>query len=347
MNNVKIDFAADHHAPVHPRVMDAIIAANQGIEHSYGDDSYTKQIEEIFKKTFGSDAVVYLMAGGGTAANVLALQSMLPRPFYAVICSDVAHLYNDEAGAPEFITRSQLIPIKSEHGKISSSYVAKAFAYKGDYHRSEPKVVSITEGTERGTVYSSEEIAAIVKVAHQNDALVHMDGARLFNAAVSLGKSLKELTTDLGIDALSLGMGKNGGLGVGEAIVFLNPKLAENFPNMRKQAMQLASKTRFLSAQWIPMLENDLWAKNAKTANARAKQLEQGIKDNKNCTITEEVQTNGVWVVMKPEHIEKLQQEYNFYRWENGIENEVRLMTSYITTEEDVEQLIKSIVSLN
>jgi threonine aldolase len=342
----KIDFAADHHAPVHPKVLEAVIKANSGIEQSYGEDSYTEKATEVFLETFGAKTAVYFMAGGGTAANVLALQSMLPRPFYSVICSDVAHVYNDEAGAPEFITGSQLIPIKSKHGKITAKQVQTAFSYKGDYHRSEPKVVSITQATERGTVYSTNEIENIVKVAHKNDALVHMDGARLFNGAESLGKKLKELTTDLRIDVLSLGMGKNGGFGVGEAVVFLNPNLTQNFKNIRKQAMQLASKTRFLAAQWIPMLENNLWAENAKKANKRAVQLADGIIASTNYEITEDVQTNGVWVVMPNDHIEKLQKEYNFYRWENGIENEVRLMTSYTTTEEEVNKLIKSIIAL-
>ncbi len=342
----EIDFAADHHAPVHPKVMAAIAAANLGIEHSYGEDSYTQKANEVFRKTFGPETVVYLMAGGGTAANVLALQAMLPRTFYSVICSDVAHLYNDEAGAPEHITGSQLIPIRSAHGKINAEQVKVAFAYKGDYHRSEPKVVSITQATERGTIYTPDEIKEIVAVSHGNDVLVHMDGARLFNGAASLGKELSELTTDLGIDVLSLGMGKNGGLGLGEAVVFLNPKLAQHFENMRKQSMQLASKTRFLAAQWIPMLENNLWAENARAANARAAQLAEGIRQNTNYKITEVVQTNGVWVVMPPEHIKKLQEEYNFYIWENGIENEVRLMTSYITKEEEVNKLIKSIAVL-
>jgi threonine aldolase len=343
----KINFAADHHAPAHPKIMEAVVSANEEIEHSYGDDLYTKRAEDMFKKTFGPDTSVYFMAGGGTAANVLALFQLLPKPFYSIICSDVAHVFNDEAGAPGFITGSTLTPLISKNGKIAARQVEAAFSYKGDYHRSQPGVVSITQATERGTVYSPQEIKEIAEVVHKHDAFLHMDGARLFNAAACFGTGPRELTVDLGVDALSLGMGKNGGLGVGEAVVFFRRDLAKEFVNVRKMSMQLASKTRYFAAQWMPMLGDNLWLENATESNNRAKELAEGIRKNSNYKITEEVQTNGVWVVIPSEHIKKLQEKFDFYRWENGIENEVRLMTSYKTTSEEIASFISEIYLLN
>lgn len=346
MSIEKIDFAADHHAPAHPKVMEALVASNTGIEHSYGEDSCTKRAEEAFKGVFGPDTKVYFLAGGGTGANILALGAAL-LPFQSVICSDVAHLYNDEAGAPEYILRCQLIPVATERGKIKTNQLAPVLgANLGDYHRSQPKVISVTQATERGTVYTPDEIRAITDLAHRNGLMVHMDGARLFNAAAFLGQSLRDLTTDLGVDILSLGCGKNGGLGVGEAVVFLNPNLGEYFENSRKQSMQLSSKGRFLAAQWLAMFEDDLWLKNATHANEMAKLLAEGIQDLPYVTLNEEVQTNGVWAKLPKEVTETLKKKYDFYVWGDPANNEVRLMTSYITTEGQVRELTKSIQEL-
>jgi threonine aldolase len=329
-------FASDNNAGVHPEILEALARANAGHVHAYGDDDYTRSAVKKFQEHFGSDIAVFFTFNG-TGANVLSLQSVT-RPFHSVLCSIYAHIYTDECGAPEKHTGCKLIPLPHENGKITLDAVRHENHGIGDQHHSQPRVISITQSTEMGTVYQPEEIRALAGFAHERDMFLHVDGARIANAAVSLGQSLRQATRDLGVDILSFGGTKNGIMG-GEAVVFFRPELAENFLYVRKQSMQLASKMRFIAAQFEALLTNDLWRRSAEHANRMARMLEKQVSRIPGVKIVWKVEANGVFAQISRRAIEKLGERYFFHTW---IEEEsiVRWMCSFDTTEEDIRKFV-------
>jgi threonine aldolase len=334
-------FASDNNAGVHPQVLKAITAANHGHVVGYGDDPYTSSAIAKFKEHFGRDVDVFFVFNG-TAANVLSL-SALAHSYEAVICTEAAHIHNDECAAPEKFVGSKLIPLVAPDGKLTVELVNSAYHGVGDQHHVQPKVISVTQATEMGTVYQPEELKALTRFAHEHKMFVHMDGARLANAAVSLGQTLRQATRDLGIDALSFGGTKNGLMG-GEAVVFFNRSLAENFQFVRKQGMQLASKMRFIAAQFEALLSNDLWRKSAQHANRMAKFLEREIRRIPQVEIVYPVEANGVFARVPRRSIRKLQQRYFFYVW-NEEQSVVRWMCSFDTTEEDIRSFVRFVAA--
>src|SRR6184192_173843 len=285
-------FASDNNAGIHPEVLKAISAANHGHAVGYGDDPYTNSAVQKFKHHFGDDAEVFIVFNG-TAANCLSLKA-LTDSFHAVICTAVAHIYTDECGAPEKFTGCKLIPIAAPDGKLTVESVRKAYHGIGDQHHVQPRVISITQATEVGTVYKVAEIRALAEFAHERKMFLHMDGARIANAAASLGKTLRECTRDAGVDVLSFGATKNGGMGA-EAVVFFDSQLAKDFKFYRKQGMQLASKMRFLSAQFEALFKNDLWLQNARHSNRMAQLLKRELAKIPQIKIVYKIEANGVF----------------------------------------------------
>lgn len=333
------DFASDNNAGVHPDIMKIILDSNTGYVHAYGDDSYTLKAIEKFRTIFGENIDVYFVLNG-TAANILSLQSAV-QPYNSIICADTAHLNTDECGAPEHFTGCKLISLPTEDGKLTTKQLEKSISFYTEVHFSQPKVISITQSTERGTVYTQDEIKAIANFAHKHGLFLHMDGARLSNAAASLNVGLKDITTAMDVDVLSFGGTKNGMM-FGEAIVFFNKKLSTNFKYIQKQAAQLISKMRYLSIQFYALLSNDLWLKNAQNANAMAKLLAQELSCIPQIRITQKVEANSVFAIFPPQYIKKIQQEFYFYMWNEKI-SEVRFMTSFNTIEEDIRNFIRSV----
>lgn len=332
-------FASDNNAGVHPEVLTAIAAANAGHVRSYGHDDYTARAQELFRHHFGRSADAWLVFNG-TAANVLGLGAVT-RPHHAVICAEGAHVNVDECGAPERFTGCKLVPIRTPDGKLRPADLPPLLHGLGDEHRVQPRVVSISQATEVGTVYSRAEIRALADAVHGHGMLLHLDGARLANAAVSLDLPFRAFTTDAGVDLLSFGGTKNGLLGA-EAVVFLTPGIGADFAFVRKQGMQLASKMRFLAAQFIALLEGDLWHRNAAHANRMARLLAERVRDVPGITLTQPVEANGVFARVPPAHIPALQARSYFYVWTPDTA-EVRWMTAWDTTEEDVERLAAAV----
>jgi len=327
-------FASDNNATVHPEVLEAIARANCGHVVGYGDDSYTESAVRKFRQHFGAEAEVFFVFNG-TAANVLSLQA-LARPFHAVLCPELSHIYTDECGAPEKLAGCKLVPLAAPMGKLTVEAVAHAYHGIGDQHHVQPRVISITQSTEMGTLYKPAEIEALASFAHARDMFLHMDGARISNAAVAQGLTLRQATLDLGVDVLSLGGTKNGLMGV-EAVVFFRPELAQDFLFVRKQGMQLASKMRFLAVQMEALLTNDLWRRSAEHANRMARLLEHEIKKLPHVKIVYPVEANGVFAQIPRDAITRIQERYFFYVW-NEEESVVRWMCSFDTTEEDVRE---------
>jgi threonine aldolase len=332
-------FASDNNAGVHPEVLDAMARVNQGHVIAYGDDPYTRSAIAKFEEHFGSGIDVFFTFNG-TGANVLSLQA-LNRSFHAVLCSDYAHIYSDECGAPEKHTGCKLIPLPHAGGKITVDAVRHAYHGIGDQHHVQPRVISITQSTEMGTVYQPEEIQSLARFAHENKMFLHMDGARIANAAASLGQTLRQATRDLGVDVLSFGGTKNGIMG-GEAVVFFNRDLSPDFLYLRKQGMRLASKMRFIAAQFEALLTNDLWRRSAEHANRMARLLEAELRRIPQIKIEWKVEANGVFAQIPRHAVEKIKQQYFFYMW---IEEEciVRWMCSFDTTEEDVKNFANAV----
>lgn len=327
-------FASDNNAMVHPEVLEAIQRANQGHEVGYGDDQYTERAVAKFREHFGSEVSVFFVFNG-TAANVLSLQA-LARSYHAVLCQELSHIYTDECGAPEKLTGCKLIPLPAPDGKLTPAAVARACHGIGDQHHVQPRVISITQSTELGTVYKPAEVEALAKFAHQRKMFLHMDGARISNAVAAQGLTLRQATRDLGVDVLSFGGTKNGLMGV-EAVVFFRPELVEDFQFVRKQGMQLASKMRFLSVQMEALMTNDLWKRNAGHANRMARLLEQELRKIPQVKIAYPVDANGVFAWIPKAAIEKILERYFFYVW-NEEESMVRWMCSFDTTEQDVKE---------
>jgi threonine aldolase len=330
-------FASDNNAGVHPEILAAVARVNQGHVVAYGDDPYTRSAIKKFEEHFGPDIAVFFTFNG-TGANVLGLQA-LTRSFQSVLCSDYAHIYTDECGAPEKHTGCKLIPMPQQDGKITLASVRHAYHDIGDQHHSQPRVISITQSTEMGTVYSPEEIQALAQFAHEHDMFLHMDGARLANAAASLGQSLRQATRDLGVDVLSFGGTKNGILG-GEAVVFFQPRMGHDFLYLRKQSMQLASKMRFVAAQLEALLTDDLWRRSADHANRMARVLEKEVSRIPGVRVVWKVEANGVFVQIPRQSIEKIKRHYFFYTWMEE-ESIVRWMCSFDTTEEDIRSFVE------
>jgi threonine aldolase len=327
-------FASDNNAAVHPEVLAALARANSGHVIGYGDDPYTESAVRKFEEHFGPDIAVFFVFNG-TAANVLSIQA-LARSYEAVICAETAHVYTDECAAPEKFTGCKLIPLPAPGGKLTVDLVARAYHGIGDVHHVQPKVVSITQSTEMGTVYQADDVRALAKFAHDRKMFFHMDGARISNAAAALGQNLRQATRDLGVDVLSFGGTKNGLMGV-EAVVFFDKKLADNFPFLRKQGMQLASKMRYLSVQMETLLTNDLWRSNAAHANRMAQLLERELKKIAGVQMAYPVEANGVFAKIPKHAIAKILERYFFYVW-NEEESMVRWMCSFDITEDDVKE---------
>jgi len=330
-------FASDNNAGVHPEILEAIARANQGHVVAYGDDPYTRAAIAKLEEHFGEGIAVFFTFNG-TGANVLGLQA-LNRPYHAVLCSDFAHIYTDECGAPEKHTGCKLIPLPHQDGKITLAAVKHAYHGIGDQHHVQARVISITQSTEMGTVYKPDEITALARFAHEREMFLHMDGARIANAAVSLGQTLRQATRDLGVDVLSFGGTKNGILG-GEAVVFFNPALSADFLYLRKQGMQLASKMRFIAVQFEALLTNDLWRRSAQHANRMARVLEAEVRKIPQVRIVWKVEANGVFAQIPRHAMETIKQRYFYYPW---IEDEciVRWMCSFDTTEADVRDFVQ------
>ncbi|HMI49455.1 MAG TPA: low specificity L-threonine aldolase [Gemmatimonadaceae bacterium] len=325
-------FASDNWAGVHPEVLAAMAAVNVGHVPSYGADPFTRDAVARISDELGGDAQVFLVFSG-TAANVLCLNSMV-QSHQAVICAETAHVHTSECGAAEKHIGCKLLTVPSPNGKITVADIREHLHDIGNEHHVQPRAISITQATEYGTVYTPQEIRAIADFAHSNSLLLHMDGARIFNAAVSLNVPLKAITSGAGVDALSFGGTKNG-LVAGEAVVFFKLALADDFEFKRMQGMQLASKMRFIGAQFTALLTNDLWKRSATHANKMAIALSAQLKGIPGVTLTQQVQANEVFVTLPKAIIPKLQAQWPFHVW-NEATSEARLITSFDTAEADV-----------
>jgi threonine aldolase len=332
----KRSFASDNNAGVHPRVMEAIQAANDGHVIAYGDDPYTARAVEKFHELLGNEAEVFFVFGG-TGANVLGLKAMT-RSHHAIICAETAHINVDECGAPEKFTGCKLLPVATSDGKVSIDHIKPLLHEVGFEHHVQPRVISISQATEMGTVYTPREMKALSAFAHDHDMLLHVDGARIANAAASLKVKLRAVTGDVGVDVLSFGGAKNGMM-YGEAVVFFKKALAQDFKYTRKQGTHLPSKMRYISAQFEALLSGNLWRENAAHANRMAQLLAGELTKIPQIRITQKVEANGVFAVIPKKYIGKLQKKYFFYVW-NDQTSEVRLMTSFDTTEEDIKDFV-------
>lgn len=332
MFHIKRGFGSDNHAPIHPEILNSLHEINTGHYPSYGNDPWTEQVQDIFRELFGKNTESSFVFNG-TAANTLALKSSI-QSYEACFCSNVSHLYWDECGAPEFIAGTKLIPVNTINGKMQIEHLEELWIRRGDQHFSQAQMITITQPTEVGTVYSIEELKELIHWAKERNLIVHMDGARLANAAVFLKKSFKEFTTDLGVDLVSLGGSKNGFM-LGEAVLFLNPKLYKNFKYIRKQCLQLPSKSRYIAAQFIAYFRNELWKKIATHSCDQALLMEKEILKFQPLQITFPVESNAVFVQIPSNQIKSLREEYFFYVW-NEHDFTCRLMMSWDTQNEDI-----------
>ncbi|HEX8351948.1 MAG TPA: low specificity L-threonine aldolase [Pyrinomonadaceae bacterium] len=335
MTRAKRGFASDNNAGVHPRVMEALRAANGGHARAYGDDDYTEAAVRLFREHFGERAEVFFVFGG-TGANVSALAAVT-RPYHAVVCAETAHVNVDECGAPERFTGCKLVDLPTPDGKLTPEQVEPQLAPLGDQHHVQPRVVSVSQATEVGTVYTVEELSRLSEFARRRGMLLHVDGARLANAAAHLGVSLRAMTADVGVDVLSFGGTKNGMM-YGEAVVFFDPALAADFRFVRKQCAQLPSKMRFVAAQFGALLSEDLWLRTAAHANLMAQALAAELRAIPRVRLTRPVESNAVFVALPGGAAARVRERFFFYVWD-GPAPEARLMCSFDTTEEDVREL--------
>ncbi len=331
-------FASDNWSGVHPEVIEALSAANVGHVPSYGHDAYTAAAIEKLRDLLGDQSQIFFVFSG-TGANVLSLQT-IASPFNTVICADSAHIYTSECGAPEKHVGCKLTPVPTEDGKLDRESVMKFLVGFGNDHHVQPGAVSITQATEYGTVYSLDEIRLLSNFVHEHGLKLHMDGARLANAAAHLGVSMKEMTGDAGVDVLSFG-GKKNGMIAGEAVVFFDPELARNFAYRRMQGTQLSSKMRFIAAQFDALFTDNLWLRSAQHANSMAALLGQGIAALPGCRVTQSIQANEVFAILPREHIAALQSVAHFHVWDEPT-SECRFVCSFDTTEEDVAAFISA-----
>ncbi|MGW0736451.1 threonine aldolase family protein [Streptomyces sp. NPDC002851] len=329
-------FASDNYAGAHPEILAALALANGGHQVAYGEDAYTEHLQQVIRGHFGASAEAFPVFNG-TGANVTALQAVTDR-WGAVICADTAHINVDECGAPERVGGLKLLGVPTPDGKLTPELIDREAYGWDDEHRAMPQVVSITQNTELGTVYTPEEVRAICEHAHERGMLVHLDGARIANAAASLNTPMRTFTYRAGVDILSFGGTKNGAL-FGEAVVVLNPDAVKHMKHLRKLSMQLASKMRFVSVQLEALLAKDLWLRNARHANEMAQRLAEGVRGVHGVEILHPVQANAVFARLPHDVSERLQQRYRFYFW-NEAAGDVRWMCSFDTTEEDVDGFV-------
>jgi threonine aldolase len=332
-------FASDNYAGVHPEVLAAITEANGGHQVAYGEDVYTARLQEVMREHFGERAEAFPVFNG-TGANVNALTSLLPR-WGAIVTASTAHINTDENAAPERMTGLKLLTVDTPDGKLTTELIDQQAWGWGDEHRAQPLAVSITQTTELGTLYTIDEIRAIADHAHERGMAVHMDGARVSNAAAALGVGFREFTTDAGVDILSFGGTKNGLL-YGEAVVVLNPDVSDGLIYLRKLTMQLASKMRFVSAQLIAILTDDLWLRSASHANAMATRLRGALEGIDGLEFTQATQANAVFAILPPGVADRLRETFRFYDW-NPATREVRWMTAFDTTESDIDAFVAAI----
>lgn len=334
-------FASDNYSGIHPEVFEAIQLANSHHQISYGDDIFTHEAVQLFEKEFGNVSVLF--AFNGTGANVICLKCCT-LPFQAVICSDLAHIHVDECGAPTQSIGCSLLPISTTDGKLTPELIQPLLSRIGNVHHTQPKVISISQSTEVGTIYSIDELKALCRFAHDNNMYVHLDGARISNAVAALGITLKEATVDCGIDIMSFGGTKNG-LMMGEAVLVFNDELKANAPYFQKQSAQLFSKNRFIAAQFKALLSNDLWLRMATHANKMAQILSTEIQQLPGVKITRKVQANAVFAIIPQKAIKPLQAKYPFYIWDEET-LELRWMCSFDTTEEDIKNFVSTLRDL-
>lgn len=334
-------FASDNYSGVHKKVLEKISDFNIGHVGAYGTDEYTEKAKEMIKKLLGASSVYFVL--NGTGANITSLDG-LTSPYGAVVCSKLAHIFTHESGAASKVARTQLLTVDTSDGKIKKEDILPYVQFRHDYHCPKPEVISIAQPTEMGAVYSLDEIKDLADFAHANGMKLHMDGARISNAAVSLGVSLKTMTKDMGVDALSFGMSKNG-IMFGEAIVFFDSVNREDFDYIVKQDLQLQSKMRFTALQYMAMLENDLWKECASNANNMAKYMLEKLEKIGEVEIVQRPDANIMFVKF-PVHIIKELQDYMYFYVEDELNNYSRLVTSFDTSAEDVDMFVNKLKEL-
>lgn len=336
-------FASDNYAGVLPEVMEALNKANEHHARSYGADDITARTTKLFKEVFDADVDVYFVFNG-TGANVLSISSAT-HSYNNVLCADISHIYNDESSAPETFTGCRFFPLPAnENGKLTTKVIEDRLIRKGDVHYPQTKMLSATQSTEYGTVYTADELNEISSLVKKHDLFFHVDGSRFFNAASALGCGLKDISTKACVDILSLG-GTKAGMMFGEAVVVFNKKLSEHIAYKHKQSMQLASKTRFIAAQFEAMLQNNTWRTHASHANNMAQLLAKELSSFSQIHITKPVQANAIFAELPVDWTVPLQEKYPFYIWKEQT-NEARLMCSFDTTPADIEQFIATIASM-
>jgi threonine aldolase len=335
-------FGSDNHAGVVPEVMLSVMAANTGRAAAYGDDEWTARAKELLTGHFGTCEIDFVF--NGTGANCVCL-SVMCQPWHSVICAQTAHINTDECGAPELIAGVKLVPVATPDGKLTPELIAPELVGFGFEHHAQPRVISISNASELGTVYTPAEIRALADVAHEHGMLLHIDGARLANAAASLGCSLREITVDAGVDALSFGATKNGALAA-EAVVLFERAATPDVKYVRKQSAQLASKMRFISAQFIAMFEDDLWLKCATHANNAAARLADGAR-SAGVEIAYPVDANEVFARLDAQKARALAEQFRFYIWDETPDEQGRLLvrwvTAWDTSDEDVDALVSAV----
>ena len=338
-------FASDNYAGVHPEVLDSLATANGGHQISYGEDLYTQRLQQVVRAEFGDAAEAYPVFNG-TGANVVALTAVLPR-WGAVVTTATAHIHSDEAGAPERVSGLKLFTVPAPDGKLTPELIETEAWGWGDEHRAQPLAVSITQTTELGTLYTPAEVRAVADFAHEHAMALHMDGARIWNAAAALGVPFREFTSDAGVDILTFGGTKNGLLGA-ETIVVIDPARVEGMMYLRKLSMQLASKMRFMSAQLLALFDDGLGLRSADHANAMASRLrgalDAGIADGdiRGLSFSQQTQANAVFAVLPSDAADRIRERVHFYDW-NRAEGEVRWMCSWDTTQSDVDGFVSAI----
>lgn len=342
ISEAKFNFASDNNSGVLKEMIEAIENSNRGHEHAYGGDEYTQRALIQFKHHFGDDIDVHFVFNG-TAANVLSIKAFL-KPYESVICAETSHLHMDECGAPEALTGCKLRLVPSSDGKIKVEDLDRHYIRMGDQHYSQVRMVTITQPTEYGTVYTVEEMKKISEWCKKRNVFFHVDGARFCNAAVHLGVSLKDISKDVGVDVLSFGGTKNGLLN-GEAVIFFNTKYSRDFKFHRKQMMQLGSKMRFIAVQFERYLSDNLWKKTADHSISMAKYLRSKLSEFPEVKITQETQSNAVFVIFPKSWVKTLKENFFFYVWDENT-FECRLMTTFDTSEGQINEFARLIQAL-